>query len=98
MPCTLIADTAVMVTCFRIDINPFFARRIPIFRSWFVIFIFTLLNFPEGTLFNRVNPLGANLVKGIGALDRYPYSGHRALMGMVKNEWQDTCVVCGTIL
>jgi len=35
------------------------------------------------------------LVNGIGALDKYPYSGHSALMGMVKNEWQDTEYVLG---
>jgi putative transposase len=51
--------------------------------------------FQELVRYIHLNPLRANLVKGIGALDKYPYSGHRALMGMVKNEWQDTEYVLG---
>ncbi|OQX63126.1 MAG: hypothetical protein B5M55_07435, partial [Desulfococcus sp. 4484_242] len=38
----------------------------------------------------HLNPVRAKLVKGMEALDQYPYSGHSALMGMVKHEWQDT--------
>jgi putative transposase len=51
--------------------------------------------FQELVRYIHLNPLRANLVKGIGALDKYPYSGHRALMGVVKNEWQDTEYVLG---
>ena len=46
--------------------------------------------FQELVRYIHLNPLRANLVNGIGALDKYPYSGHSALMGTVKNEWQDT--------
>ena len=46
--------------------------------------------FQELVRYIHLNPLRANLVNGIGALDKYPYSGHSALMGIVKNEWQDT--------
>ena len=38
----------------------------------------------------HLNPLRAKLVPGIGALNRYKYSGHSALMGKRKCEWQDT--------
>lgn len=51
--------------------------------------------FQELVRYIHLNPLRAKLVSGIGALDKYPYSGHRALMGMVKNEWQDTEYVLG---
>ena len=51
--------------------------------------------FQELVRYIHLNPLRANLVNGIGALDKYPYSGHSALMGMVKNEWQDTKYVLG---
>ena len=51
--------------------------------------------FQELVRYIHLNPLRANLVNGIGALDKYPYSGHSALMGRVKNEWQDTEYVLG---
>ena len=51
--------------------------------------------FQELVRYIHLNPLRAKLVNGIGALDKYPYSGHSALMGMVKNEWQDTEYVLG---
>jgi len=28
------------------------------------------------------------IVKDIEALDKYPFSGHSAIMGKVKNHWQ----------
>ena len=36
-------------------------RKISTLKNWYGIFIFTLLNFPEGTLFNRVNPIRAGI-------------------------------------
>ena len=51
--------------------------------------------FQELVRYIHLNPLRANLVDGIGALDKYPYSGHSALMGKVKREWQDTEYVLG---
>ena len=59
------------------------------------IFTFTLLNFPEGTLFNRVNPVRAGIVPGLKELNRYPYCGHSALMGRKKRPWQDVDYVLG---
>jgi putative transposase len=37
----------------------------------------------------HLNPLRAGVVKTLPQLDRYPYCGHRALMGYGANEWQD---------
>ena len=38
----------------------------------------------------HLNPLRAKLVSDISNLNRYQYSGHSALMGKSKCEWQDT--------
>ena len=37
----------------------------------------------------HLNALRAKLVEDIKQLDRYPYSGHSALMGKHHNDWQD---------
>jgi len=38
----------------------------------------------------HLNPVRAKIIEDIEALDRYPYTGHSALMGKVKRIWQDT--------
>jgi putative transposase len=38
----------------------------------------------------HLNPLRANLVKDLGALKSYPYTGHSALMGPLTRDWQET--------
>lgn len=35
----------------------------------------------------HLNPLRAGLVNGLEGLDKYPYSGHRAVMGLVECRW-----------
>ena len=45
--------------------------------------------FQELVRYIHLNPLRANLVKNMSELDRYPWSGHSALMGHKKREWQD---------
>ena len=42
----------------------------------------------------HLNPLRAQVVPSLRALDRYPWTGHSALLGTVLRPWQDT----GTIL
>jgi len=37
----------------------------------------------------HLNPLRANLVKTIEELNRYPFCGHRSLMGKAKQPWMD---------
>ena len=37
----------------------------------------------------HLNPLRASLVSSLGELKRYPWSGHSALMGEVRRQWQD---------
>ena len=37
----------------------------------------------------HLNPLRASIVKNLAELDRYPWSGHRVLLGREKNSWQD---------
>jgi putative transposase len=36
-----------------------------------------------------LNPLRAAMVKNLGELDYYPWSGHRVLMGKDNNDWQE---------
>jgi REP element-mobilizing transposase RayT len=43
----------------------------------------------------HLNPLRAGLVRNLSELDRYPWSGHRALVGNGRNEWQETVEVLG---
>lgn len=38
----------------------------------------------------HLNPIRAGLVADVDTLDKYPYSGHSALMGVVQREWQGT--------
>jgi len=45
--------------------------------------------FQELVRYIHLNPLRAGLVKKMGELDRYPWSGHGSLMGNKKREWQD---------
>jgi len=37
----------------------------------------------------HLNPLRAAVVKSMGELDQYPWSGHRVLVGKGKNDWQE---------
>jgi REP element-mobilizing transposase RayT len=41
----------------------------------------------------HLNPLRAGICRDIGALDRYPWTGHSALMGSVTRDFQDTAAV-----
>jgi len=41
----------------------------------------------------HLNPLRAKVVKHIRELERYPYSGHSALLGRVARPWQKTADV-----
>ena len=41
----------------------------------------------------HLNPLRAKVAKDIGELERYPYSGHSALLGRVARPWQRTADV-----
>lgn len=47
----------------------------------------------ELTRYIHLNPLRVGLVRGLGELNRYPWSGHSATMGRVKRDWQDTDTV-----
>lgn len=38
----------------------------------------------------HLNPIRADIVTTIEQLDRYPWSGHRTIMGKVKHPWMDT--------
>jgi REP element-mobilizing transposase RayT len=44
----------------------------------------------ELTRYIHLNPLRAGRVRTLKELERYPWSGHSAIMGTLKREWQDT--------
>ena len=44
----------------------------------------------ELTRYIHLNPLRAIIVKTQTDSDKYPYSGHSALMGKIKRDFQDT--------
>lgn len=46
-----------------------------------------------GTLHHHLNPLRATVVPDLPALDRYPWTGHSALLGTVPRPWQDTATI-----
>ena len=41
----------------------------------------------------HLNPLRANIVKTIKELDRYPFCGHRTIIGKAKHPWTDAVYV-----
>jgi hypothetical protein len=43
----------------------------------------------------HLNPLRAKLVRDVKALGNYPYGGHSAVLGNVKNDWQQVDDVLG---
>jgi putative transposase len=49
----------------------------------------------ESVRYIHLNPLRASLVKNLGELDRYPWSGHRVLLGREKSGWQERNYVLG---
>ena len=44
----------------------------------------------ELTRYIHLNPLRAGIVRTVRGLERYPWSGHSAIVGRVKRGWQDT--------
>jgi REP element-mobilizing transposase RayT len=43
----------------------------------------------ELTRYIHLNPLRAGIVRTVEELERYPWTGHSGIVGMVKREWQD---------
>jgi hypothetical protein len=41
----------------------------------------------------HLNPLRAQAVPDLRTLDRYPWTGHRALLGRIPRPWQDTTTI-----
>ena len=51
--------------------------------------------FTELVRYIHLNPVRAKLVPDLGALGRYPWSGHAAITGAVAYPWQDSAYVLG---
>lgn len=41
----------------------------------------------------HLNPIRANVISGFRALDRYPWTGHSAIVGVVPRPWQDAAAI-----
>ena len=41
----------------------------------------------------HLNPLGAQVVADLRALERYPWTGHSALLGRLPRPWQETTTI-----
>ena len=48
------------------------------------------LHLPLLVRYLHLNPLRAGVVKDLKGLDRYPYTGHSVLVGLIDRSWQDT--------
>jgi putative transposase len=44
----------------------------------------------ELTRYIHLNPVRAGIVRSMKELGRYPWTGHSAILGVLKKEWQDT--------
>jgi putative transposase len=53
--------------------------------------------FLELVRYLHLNPIRAKIVNDLNSLDGYKYSGHAAIMGKIKREWQDTEEVLGRL-
>ena len=49
--------------------------------------------FLELVRYLHLNPVRAGVVANLRGLDRYPYSGHAAVLGTARYPWQDTATV-----
>ncbi len=49
----------------------------------------------ELTRYIHLNPLRAGIVKDLKGLGKYPWTGHSAIVGEVKRDWQDTDTILG---
>jgi putative transposase len=49
----------------------------------------------ELTRYIHLNPIRADIIKTVGELDGYPYSGHSSLMGRHSYDWQETEKILG---
>jgi REP element-mobilizing transposase RayT len=49
--------------------------------------------FRELVVYIHLNPLRAGIVKSFEALASYPWSGHLAILGLERNDWQETVEV-----
>ena len=75
MQCISIADIIVWGIYFKIDISILCQEDVYV---------------PELIRYIHLNPLRAKIIPDLKFLDKYTYSGHAAIMGKKKNDWQDT--------
>jgi len=80
-----------LLTGYVVKFNHRHRRQGPLFQNRFrSILCQEDLYLRELVRYIHLNPLRGRVVSHFRELDRYPYSGHSVLMGMVEREWQDT--------
>lgn len=83
-----------LLTGYAVNFNHRHRRHGPLFQNRFKsILCQEDLYLRELVRYIHLNPIRGKVVSDLGELDRYPYSGHSALTGMVEREWQDTVAV-----
>lgn len=78
-----------LLTGYAIDFNHRYKRHGQLFQNRYKSILCQEDSYLcELVRYIHLNPLRAGLVADLKALDRYPYSGHGAILGKVKNSWQ----------
>ncbi len=79
-----------LLTGYAITFNRKYKRHGQLFQNRYRSIICQEDNYlMELVRYIHLNPLRVNLVTNISELNKYPYSGHSALMNTQKGEWQD---------
>ncbi len=83
-----------LLTAYAVNFNRRHRRAGHLFQNRFKsILVEEEPYFLELIRYIHLNPIRAGLVLDLDGLDRYPWSGHAALLGMAIHAWQDTDAV-----
>lgn len=80
-----------LLTGYAVNFNHRYKRAGHLFQNRYKSIVCQEENYlRELVRYLHLNPLRARIAGDIKQLNRYPWSGHSALLGRVKREWQDT--------
>jgi putative transposase len=80
-----------LLTGYAVSFNHRYSRSGQLFQNRYKSIICQEdIYFKELVRYIHLNPLRAGIVPDLEDLDRFPYSGHSAIMGMVERPWQET--------
>ena len=88
-----------LLTGYAVSFNRRHRRHGQLFQNRYKSFLCEQdLYLKELVRYIHLNPLRAKMVKDLKELKSYPYCGHGALLGKVKNDWQDRANMCSICL